>query len=239
MIPAGIESGARGGEGSKPNRRRALLLVPVAAAGSAAWLARSRYAQPAVRGDSIRDTAQFQDPALLARAWTLPAAQRIQPAFRPQRNATTCGPASLANVFRSLGHDVDEAAVLSGTGKCWTSVCFGGVTLDELADIARARPGHRVSVLRDLTFEQFVEHLRRSNDPGRRYVVNFHRGPLFTEGHGHHSPLGGYLERENLAFVLDTNDRYQPFLVDPRRLFEAVNTVDSTGGKTRGLLLIE
>ena len=84
-----------------------------------------------------------------------------------------------------------------------------------------------------------MDHVRDSNDPRRRYIVNFHRTPLYGQGHGHHSPIGGYLERENLVFVLDTNESYQPFLVDPRRLFEAMNTVDSTGGKKRGLLLVE
>jgi hypothetical protein len=211
----------------------AAIVIPVS------LLARSRFVPPASPVDSIRGTWRYQDASLLARAWTLPAAQRMQPAFRFQRNSSSCGPASVANVFRSLGDDVDEVAVLAGTGMCWTGVCFGGVTLDELAGIARANPAHRVSVLRDLTFEQFTEHLRHSNDPRRRYIANFHRGPLFGQGHGHHSPIGGYLERENLAFVLDTSDSYKPFLVDPRRLFEAVNTVDSTGGKKRGLLLIE
>jgi phytochelatin synthase len=223
------------------SRRRALLLIPFAAAVVApvSLFARSRFEQPAAAVDSIRATSQYQDAVLLGRAWTLPAAQRMQPGFRFQRNSSSCGPASLANVFRSLGQAVDEAAVVAGTGKCWTSVCFGGVTLDELSGIATANPAHRVKVLRDLSFEQFMDHLRHSNDPQRRYIVNFDRGPLFGQGHGHHSPIGGYLERENLAFILDTNESYKPFLVDPRRLFEAVNTVDCTGGKKRGLLLIE
>jgi hypothetical protein len=223
------------------SRRRALLLIPIAAAVVApvSLFAGSRFAQPAATVDSIRGTSQYQDAALLAHAWTLPAAQRIKPTFRFQRNSSSCGPASLANVFRSFGHDVDEAAVVAGTGKCWTGICFGGVTLDELAGIATANQAHRVKVLRDLSFEQFMDHLRHSNDPQRRYIVNFDRGPLFGHSRGHHSPIGGYLERENLAFIVDTNESYKPFLVDPRRLFEAMNTVDSTAGKTRGLLLVE
>jgi hypothetical protein len=225
-------------EGAKRSRRRALMLVPIAA-GSAALLARSRFAQPVVRGDSIRASPQYQDAALLARAWSLPVARRMQPGFRYQRNPTTCGPASLAIVQRSLGREADEAAVLAGTGKCWTGLCIGGVTLDELAEIAGHQRGHHPRALRDLSFEEFEAQLRSSNDPRRRYIVNFHRGPLFGEGHGHHSPVGGYLEPENLVFVLDTNERYRPFLVEPRRLYEAMNTVDTTGGKKRGLLLIE
>jgi hypothetical protein len=51
--------------------------------------------------------------------------------------------------------------------------------LDELADVARANTARKVTVLRDLSEEQFQEHLRRSNDLGRRYIVNFSREKIF------------------------------------------------------------
>jgi Phytochelatin synthase len=56
-------------------------------------------------------------------------------------------------------------------------------------------------------------------------------------GVGHHSPIGGYLEAEDLVFILDVNQNYQPWLVERKRLFDAVNTLD--GDRKRGLLLIE
>jgi hypothetical protein len=40
-----------------------------------------------------------------------------------------------------------------------------------------------------------------------------------------------------LVFVLDVNSDYQPWLVERKRLFAAVNTFD--GDKKRGMLLIE
>ena len=92
-------------------------------------------------------------------------------------------------------------------------------------------------VLRDLNEEEFREHLRRSNGPGRRYIVNFSREQIFGAGVGHYSPIGGYLEAEDLVFILDVNSNYQPWLVERQRLFAAVNTFD--GDKKRGLLLIE
>jgi hypothetical protein len=116
-------------------------------------------------------------------------------------------------------------------------VCFLGLTLDELAEVARANTRRKVTVLRDLTEEQFREHLHRSNDPSRRYVVNFDREQIFGAGVGHHSPVGGYLEAEDLVFILDVNSSFQPWLVERTRLFAAVSTLD--GGKKRGLLLIE
>jgi hypothetical protein len=51
------------------------------------------------------------------------------------------------------------------------SVAIGGV--------ARANTARKITLLRDLSEEQFREHLRRSNDPGRRYIVNFSREKIF------------------------------------------------------------
>jgi hypothetical protein len=130
-----------------------------------------------------------------------------------------------------------EGKVLAGAGRCWTGVCILGLTLDELADVARANTSRKVTVLRDLSEAQFLEHLRRSNDPSRRYIVNFDRAQIFGAGVGHHSPIGGYLEAEDLVFVLDVNSDYQPWLVERKRLSAAVSTFD--GDKRRGLLLIE
>jgi hypothetical protein len=112
-----------------------------------------------------------------------------------------------------------------------------GLTLDELADVARVHTSRKITLLRDLSEEQFRDHIHRSNDPARRYIVNFSRERIFGAGVGHHLPIGGYLEAEDLVFILDVNPDYQPWLVERKRLFEAVNTLD--GKKTRGLLLIE
>ena len=39
--------------------------------------------------------------------------------------------------------------------------------------------------------------------------------------------------------VLDVNDEFGPWLVKSKRLYEAMDTVDPTVDKKRGLLLIE
>lgn len=132
-----------------------------------------------------------------------------------------------------------EATILEGTGKCWTGMCFGGLTLDELADVARQKTGRQVTVVRDLDWESFRQHLAHFNDPARRYLANFHRGLLFGKGLGHHSPIGGYLAAEDLVMVLDVNEAFKPWLVAARRLFDAVDTIDSSSGNRRGLILIE
>ncbi len=112
-----------------------------------------------------------------------------------------------------------------------------GLTLDELADVARAKTRRRITVLRNLTGEEFREHMKRSNDPGRRYIINFARETIFGAGVGHFSPIGGYLEAEDLVFVLDVNERYKPWLIQRQLLFSAMDTLD--GDKKRGLLIIE
>ncbi|TXR49024.1 phytochelatin synthase family protein [Phyllobacterium endophyticum] len=217
-------------------KRRLIAALAVCAGliGGAAILLTSR---PVVSPQAI-ETSVIRTPDLMERAWRLPVAASFGSSVTFQSNASRCGPASIANVFRSLGEEeTTEAKVLEDTGKCWTGFCIIGLTLDELAEIARTHTGRKVSVLRDLTPEQFHEHMRHANEPDRRYVVNFSREPIFGGGAGHHSPIGGYMEAGDLVFVLDVNENYRPWLIKRDRLFEAMNTRD--GDRTRGLLLIE
>jgi hypothetical protein len=190
---------------------------------------------------SIKKTHDYQDGALLARAWALPVAQIYQrDGVDYQHNGSFCGPTSVVNVLRSLGSAADQAHILDGTdAHPHLGMLFGGITLDHLADVVRAKSGKQVTVLRDLTLDQFRAELARANDPALRYIVNFHRGPLFATGGGHHSPIGGYLAGEDLVLVVDVNAKYHPWLVPTARLYAAVDTVDKSSGKKRGLLRIE
>jgi hypothetical protein len=190
---------------------------------------------------SITTTHEYQDPQLLAKAWHLPVAAVYEhDGVDFQRNGSFCGPASAVNVIRSLGANADQKTVLDGTGLTTVfGLRLGGVTLDQLADVVRHKSGRKVTVLRDLDLAAFRAEMAKANDPSRRYIVNFHRGPLFAGGGGHHSPIGGYLPDEDLVLVVDVNARYKPWLVPTARLFAAVDTVDKVSGKKRGLLLIE
>lgn len=194
--------------------------------------------QPAKVSPREIETSVVRTPELLNRAWALPAAAAFGRTLDAQSNASFCGPASLANVFRSLGEPAtNEKAVLEGTGACPSGMCLVGLTLDDLAGVARAKTQREVTVLRDLTPDAFREHLLKSNDASRRYVVNFSRKVIFGGGPGHHSPIGGYLEDEDLVFVLDVNADYGPWLIERSRLFAAIDTMD--GKQKRGLLQIE
>jgi hypothetical protein len=170
--------------------RKALLgvgFVLLLLGGSAAvlppllWGDRVDYSQVA----SIEATPEYQDPALLARAWALPVASSYRAGLDYQRNPSFCGPTSVVNVMRSLQLSGDQHSVLDGTGRSTVfGLLPGGIQLDQLAELARLRLGKRVTVLRDLSLEQFRQELTHVNDPARRYTINFTRGPLFGRGGG-------------------------------------------------------
>ena len=185
---------------------------------------------------SIKAAPEYQDAALLEKAWALPVAQTYRKAIDFQHNGSFCGPASVVNVLRSLGTSADQDTVLEGTGtKTTGGLVMGGLTLEQLAEIARKKTGRTVTVLHGSAAEQ----LKRANDPSVRLIANFHRGPLFGKGGGHHSPIAGYLEAEDLVLVLDVNKDFQPWLVKRARLAEAMDTTDKSAGKKRGLLVLE
>jgi hypothetical protein len=190
---------------------------------------------------SIEHDASYQDPALLERAWALPVAQRYRAHFESQHNASFCGPTSIVDVIRSTGGDADQAHVLDGSdiGSVF-GFTFGGLSIDRVAALARLRlPDRTVTIHRDLDLDGLRALARRANDPAVRVIANFHRGPLFARGGGHHSPIGGYLEAEDLVFVLDVNHAYDPWLTSPARLLEAISVIDPATGRTRGIVSIE
>ncbi len=214
------------------------VVVVLAVAFAASRCGSNEYAGVA----SIESSREYRNATLVAGAWALPvaAAYRAGP-FDYQRNQSFCGPASVVNVQRSLGRAQTQDDVLNGTG---IATIFGhtyfGLTLDEQANLLREKTGLSVRVRRSMGVEAFRAEMRQANDPARRYVINFHRGPLFGRGHGHHSPILGYLAEEDLVFVGDVNrDFGGAWLVKSARLYEAMDTTDGTSGKTRGLIVIE
>ena len=175
----------------------------------------------------------IQRPDLLERAWALPIARLYAPLLS-QGITSVCGPTSVANVLRSLRVRTGKNP-LRGIG-------LRAMSLDQLVrEAAEVVPAPwRVAAVRPATLDDFRAELLASNREDRRYVANFTRAPIFGRGGGHHSPLGGYLEAEDLAFVLDVNAGYGPWLVSSAKLFEATNSVsDWSTGMKRGLARFE
>lgn len=218
--------------------RVVLLLLATLVAVPASLVIRGIFFPPRLDVPSIKGDARYQDADLLQRAWQMPVAATYQRRLFFQPNGSLCGPTSVANVLRSLGSESASVnSVLEGSGRCWTGICWGGLSLDELAELTRHASGRKVTVLRDLTLARFRDELRHVNDLDRRYVVNFQRAPLFAQGGGHHSPIAAFLEEQDLALVLDVNENFKPWLVASARLYDAVNTTDND--QTRGLLRVE
>jgi hypothetical protein len=221
-------------------RRIVLIVVAVLALVIGYFPLRATVFAPRFDVPSIAATPEYKDPALLDRAWALPVAATYERRVVYQSNGSVCGPASVANVLRSLGDaNASQDRAIEGTGKCGIGLCIPGLTLDELGDVVRQKTTKKVTVVRDFGIDELRAHLRLSNEPARRYIVNFHRGMLFGKGVGHHSPIAGYLPAEDLVLVLDVNGAFGPWLVSTERLFRAVDSVDSSSGKKRGLIVLE
>lgn len=190
---------------------------------------------------SIKTDARYQDPALLERAWNLPVAKAYRQSFEYQINPVFCGPATAVNVLKSIGvTKYQQSNVFDASDVTYMKTMMSGLTLDELGRLIRDSSGWKVTVIRDISYEQFREHLKKSSDASQRYTINFTRALLWSpkSGGGHHSPIGGYLPDEDLVFVLDVYDPYKPFLVNSKRLYDAMDTVDTESNEKRGLLLL-
>ncbi len=187
------------------------------------------------------DLLYKKDENLLEQAWKLPvAAVYRKTGLEKQMNGAFCGPATAVSVLRSL--DVTEFSqdnVLAAAPITADKVLKMGTTIDELAAVLAKKTGNPVLVIRDIEYEEFRQHLVRSNAPASRYIINFHRPSLSGDGSGHHSPIGAFMESENLVLVLDVNEAYGPVLVAADRLFASMDTIDRRTGRKRGLIRIE
>lgn len=192
---------------------------------------------------SIKSEQNYQDEALLAGAWQLPVAKTYKNNFVYQENGAFCGPASVVNALNSIGvHGLSQSNVIENSSTYYIKARILGLTLDEMRSILKdnlKKTGHSewlVTEYRDLTIDEFREHMRQANRGDFRYVINFSRLPLFGVDIGHHSPIGGYIENSDSVFLLDVLKDYKPFIVSTEKLYIAMNTIDSETEKKRGLI---
>jgi hypothetical protein len=178
--------------------------------------------------------------------------------FETQANLAYCGVASAVMALNSLAIPAPTAAGY-GPYRFWTQssafsipgsggfvrpevVAREGMTLAQLQGWLAQQPDLVVERFHgdQLSLLQWRALLQRSlNDPEDRLLVNYQRSALGQPGGGHISPVAAYEITSDRVLILDVaRYRYPAVWVRAEDLWRAMGTVDSSSGRSRGLLLI-
>jgi hypothetical protein len=177
--------------------------------------------------------------------------------FVTQVNQAYCGVASMVMVLNALGILAPETGEY-GNYRFFTQdnffknpktetvvkaeiVARQGMTLEQLGKLLEAYSVKtKVYYGSDVTLEEFrkllIENLK---DPQNFVLVNYLRRSIGQERGGHISPIAAYNQKSDRFLILDVSRyKYPPVWVKSEDLWQAIKTVDSTSGKTRGFVLI-
>ncbi|MCB9758515.1 MAG: phytochelatin synthase family protein [Alphaproteobacteria bacterium] len=166
--------------------------------------------------------------------------------LQPQETATGCGLASSATVLEALGvaEGLTQSAYFEGLDRApiagW-QVWLRGMTLAELEGLLEAHGASaEATFAADSTVEAFRDEVAgNAASPEDALLVNYHRPALAQAGGGHISPIGAYDPAQDLVLVLDVAvHKYPPVWVDTRALYDAMNTVDPSAGRSRGWVVV-
>ncbi|HEY9645926.1 MAG TPA: phytochelatin synthase family protein [Chroococcidiopsis sp.] len=177
--------------------------------------------------------------------------------FVTQVNQAYCGVASMVMVLNSIGITApptpDDAPYNTftqsnlfdnpATAQVITPevVARQGMTLDELGGVLASYPlSVSVHHAEDSSLEEFrqlaIDNLRQ---PDNFILINYRRREIGQEQGGHISPIAAYSEEGDRFLILDVaRYKYPPVWVTATDLWSAMNTLDTTSGKTRGFVLI-
>ena len=117
-----------------------------------------------------------------------------------------------------------------------------GMTLEELAGLLNSYPVNAQAFHgKEVNLAQFRQLIVQNLQETENFViVNYLRTSLGQKGGGHISPIAAYHEQSDRFLILDVaRYRYSPVWVKAETLWNAINTVDSTSGKTRGFIMID
>ena len=172
-----------------------------------------------------------------------------------QENQAFCGIASTVMVLNSIGIPAPNApewnrdyftqdnVFTAQTEAIITrqKIARQGLTLAELAGILASYP---VQVERhhgsDVSLNQFRELIAANMAEADNFiVVNYLRRSIGQERGGHISPLAAYNADTDQVLILDVSRyKYPPVWVEVETLWNAINTVDSVSGLTRGVVVV-
>ncbi|MFT4626588.1 MAG: hypothetical protein ACI8PZ_005265 [Myxococcota bacterium] len=217
-----------------------LLVVGLGLGGGAYWMLWLPPSGPRLAvHDSLVSAESEAGRALLAGALAADHAG-LAAVFTSQERAAWCGVASTSMALSALRDpDVGQAEVFTPEASAVRSsfaVTTGGMTLDQLAGLLRA---HALTVhtthAGDSSVDGFRAELASLADPADVLLVNYHRSGLEQSGGGHISPVSAYERGTDRVLVLDVSAyKYPPVWASVAELFEAMDTVDSSSGLTRG-----
>lgn len=181
---------------------------------------------------------------------------QLAPAFVAQQTQSYCGVASAVTVLNAMpvSKPVDPvyAPYAYFTQRNFFSpavnkiidaqtVLKQGITREEMAEVLRAQGAHAESIAGDSLDVAALRTLLQTalGDDGRFVLANYLRQSLGQVGGGHWSVLAAYDAQSDRVLILDVAKyKYEPAWVEISALRQALDTLDTTSGKPRGLVLV-
>jgi hypothetical protein len=177
--------------------------------------------------------------------------------FVTQVNQAYCGVASIVMVLNSLGIEAPESAQYKPY-RVFTQENFfnnkatqqvistdvvsrQGMTLEEMGRLigsygAKAKVYHASNSNIDEFRKLAAQNLNRKEN---FVLVNYLRREIGQEKGGHISPIAAYNAQSDRFLILDVSRyKYPPVWVKTTDLWKAMNTQDSTSGKSRGFVFV-
>jgi len=177
--------------------------------------------------------------------------------FVTQINQAYCGVASMVMVLNSMGIPAPESPQYEPYDVFTQENFFDnpetqevigadvvarqGMTLQELGGLLNS---YSVDVQVYHSAETSLDEFRRLvvenlEQPRNFVLVNYLRSEIGQERGGHISPVAAYEEESDRFLILDVaRYKYPPVWVEAEELWQAMATMDSTSGQTRGFVLV-
>jgi Phytochelatin synthase len=116
-----------------------------------------------------------------------------------------------------------------------------GMTREEMAETLSRQGVKAISIAGDMLSEEGLRTLLKKalGDDGQFVLANYFRANLGQVGGGHWSALAAYDAQSDSVLILDVAKyKYPPAWVSISMLHQAINTVDTTSNKARGLVIV-
>ncbi|XP_058767716.1 glutathione gamma-glutamylcysteinyltransferase 1-like [Vicia villosa] len=178
---------------------------------------------------------------------------KLIPYFQTQSELTYCGLASLAMILNALAIDpgrkwkggpwrwFDESMLDLDYTEPLEIVKTRGIAFMKLANLAQCA-GAKVDAF--YATQSNIDDFRKcvikcSSSCNCHLILSYHRAALKQTGSGHFSPIGGYHVGKDMILILDVaRFKYPPHWIPLVDLWEGMNYVLKSTGKSRGFMLI-